>query len=209
MKKRPREEPSPEKEEVVDSRSSPKPRIPIDVRASSPLPNKVEKLPAVLATTMALDSVEDKGSTTVQLRSHDASADKDPEGPPRQAREEDQQPDMKLMDFPVKLMSLLQRRVAPDALWFLPEGKAIGLEKTKFVEKILNDHFQCLKYTSAIRMFNRWYVECDALCEVPQTQPNEGSSMSFFFLIQGLSAYFSSFIKRQGNCFSSFIISPR
>lgn len=42
----------------------------------------------------------------------------------------------KTLDFPAKLMDLLQKGVAPDAIWFLPEGKAIGLNKEKFAEKV-------------------------------------------------------------------------
>ena len=52
-------------------------------------------------------------------------------------------------------MDLLQRKVAPDAIWFLQEGEAIGINQD-IVEKVLNVYFRGMKFNSLVRNLNRW-----------------------------------------------------
>jgi len=60
------------------------------------------------------------------------------------------------MEFPAQLMDLLQRKAAPDAIWFLQEGEAIGINQDNIVEKVLNEHFRGMKFNSLVRNLNRW-----------------------------------------------------
>jgi hypothetical protein len=60
------------------------------------------------------------------------------------------------VEFPVQLMDLLQRDVAPDALRFLPEGEAIAFNMDIFSEKVLDMFFRGMKWTSVVRNLNRW-----------------------------------------------------
>lgn len=59
-------------------------------------------------------------------------------------------------EFPAQLMDILQRNVAPDAIWFLEGGEAIGLHRDLIVEKVLNEHFRGMKFNSLVRNLNRW-----------------------------------------------------
>jgi hypothetical protein len=60
------------------------------------------------------------------------------------------------MEFPAQLMDVLQRDVAPDAMWFLPEGEALAFNKDTFTEKVLDVHFRGMKFNSFVRNMNRW-----------------------------------------------------
>lgn len=62
---------------------------------------------------------------------------------------------MAATEFPMQLMSLLQRNVAPDALWFLDGGEAIGLKKD-LIGQVLEVHFRGMKFNSLVRNLNRW-----------------------------------------------------
>lgn len=65
--------------------------------------------------------------------------------------------------FPDKLMALLQKKVAPDALWWLPNmGNMKGIfaiNRKVFTEKVLDMAFNGNKWPSITRNFNRWYVK--------------------------------------------------
>ena len=60
------------------------------------------------------------------------------------------------LPFPAQLMNLLQRNVAPDALWFLEGGEAIGIDTETIVDKVLNEHLRGMKFNSMVRNLNRW-----------------------------------------------------
>ena len=53
--------------------------------------------------------------------------------------------------FPQYLMKLLNDEVAPDALWWLPDGKAFALLPDKIGDQVLDKYFQKTKYSSFIR----------------------------------------------------------
>ncbi|CAB9523769.1 HSF-type DNA-binding [Seminavis robusta] len=59
------------------------------------------------------------------------------------------------MSFPSQLMTLLQKNVNPDAIWFLQGGEAIGINASR-IEQVLNEHFRGMKYSSLVRNLNRW-----------------------------------------------------
>ena len=60
-----------------------------------------------------------------------------------------------VMTFPAQLLSLLQRDVASDALWWFEEGRAIGINR-KLIDNVLNEHFRGMKFNSLVRNLNRW-----------------------------------------------------
>jgi HSF-type DNA-binding len=60
------------------------------------------------------------------------------------------------LPFPAQLMNLLQRNVAPGTLWFLDGGEAIGFDEETIVDKVLNEHFRGMKFSSFVRNLNRW-----------------------------------------------------
>jgi hypothetical protein len=60
------------------------------------------------------------------------------------------------LPFPAQLMNLLQRNVAPGALWFLDGGEAIGIDAKAIVGTVLNEHFRGMKFNSLVRNLNRW-----------------------------------------------------
>ena len=53
--------------------------------------------------------------------------------------------------FPQYLMKLLNDEVAPDALWWLPDGEAFALDPLRINERVLDKYFQKTKYSSFIR----------------------------------------------------------
>lgn len=57
--------------------------------------------------------------------------------------------------FPAQLLCILQRSIAPEALWFLEGGEAIGIH-SKLIDKVLNDHLRGMKFNSLVRNLNRW-----------------------------------------------------
>lgn len=61
-----------------------------------------------------------------------------------------------MMEFPAQLMNLLQRDVAPDAMWFLPEGEALAFDRDLFTKKVLDVYFRGMKFNSFVRNMNRW-----------------------------------------------------
>ena len=60
--------------------------------------------------------------------------------------------------FPDKIRLLLDENVAPEAMWWLPEGNAVLVNKEAFCQQLLIKHFRGNKFTSVTRNFNRWYV---------------------------------------------------
>ena len=65
-------------------------------------------------------------------------------------------PSNKPTDFPARLMNLILREVETDSMWFLPGGEAIAIHKENFIKNVLDKHFRGMKWTSAVRNFNRW-----------------------------------------------------
>ena len=64
-------------------------------------------------------------------------------------------------NFPERLMDLLEKKVAEDAMWFLPGSDAIAIKPKLFSEKVLNKYFQGTKFESFQRKLYRWYVNCN------------------------------------------------
>lgn len=64
--------------------------------------------------------------------------------------------ELDLNRFPDKLRWLLDNDTAPGALWWLPEGDAIGIRKTVFQEQLLVQEFRGNKFSSITRKLNRW-----------------------------------------------------
>lgn len=64
--------------------------------------------------------------------------------------------ELDLNRFPDKLRWLLDNETAPEALWWLPEGDAIGIRKTAFQEQLLVQEFRGNKFSSITRKLNRW-----------------------------------------------------
>jgi HSF-type DNA-binding len=60
------------------------------------------------------------------------------------------------MSFPEKIMMLLNKRLAKDAMWWLPDGDAFCILPVPFTEKVLDKHFQGTKFESFTRKLNRW-----------------------------------------------------
>ena len=58
--------------------------------------------------------------------------------------------------FPDKVRWLLDEAVAPDAIWWLPKGEAVLVNRAVFSEKLLIRHFRGNKFSSVTRNFNRW-----------------------------------------------------
>ncbi|CAB9510253.1 HSF-type DNA-binding [Seminavis robusta] len=62
--------------------------------------------------------------------------------------------------FPDKLMALLEKKVAPDAVWWLRDmGKikgAFAINRRVFTKKVLDTAFNGNKWPSITRNFNRW-----------------------------------------------------
>jgi len=58
--------------------------------------------------------------------------------------------------FPDKVRWLLDEDLAPDAIWWLPKGEAVLVNREVFSEKLLIRHFRGNKFSSVTRNFNRW-----------------------------------------------------
>ena len=59
------------------------------------------------------------------------------------------------LNFPGKLMDLLQRDDKPDGIYWLPSGTIFAMNTTK-MEDILIHHFQGAKFMSFTRTLNKW-----------------------------------------------------
>lgn len=60
------------------------------------------------------------------------------------------------MSFPEKIMMLLNKNVASDAMWWLSDGDSFCILPIPFTEKVLDTHFQGTKFESFTRKLNRW-----------------------------------------------------
>lgn len=60
------------------------------------------------------------------------------------------------MSFPEKIMMLLDKKLAPDSMWWIPDGDAFCILPVPFTEKVLDKHFQGTKFESFTRKLNRW-----------------------------------------------------
>ena len=58
--------------------------------------------------------------------------------------------------LPDKMMAILVREEAADAIWWLQKGTAFAMQKEKFQEKILDKHFRGNKFKSLVRNLHRW-----------------------------------------------------
>jgi HSF-type DNA-binding len=64
--------------------------------------------------------------------------------------------ELDLNRFPDKLRWLLDNEVAPQALWWLSGGDAIGINKNAFEAQLLEQEFRGNKFSSITRKLNRW-----------------------------------------------------
>ena len=93
---------------------------------------------------------------SLALVSGDPRTNEPPQEGSRPVAPDDRNPRMATTEFPAQLMDVLQRNVAPDAIWFLEGGEAIGLHGDLIVDKVLNEHFRGMKFNSLVRNLNRW-----------------------------------------------------
>ena len=62
------------------------------------------------------------------------------------------------LNFPERLMQLINDNVAPDHVSWIDNEEAISFKTDGFQEQVLDKFFQGLKYDSFVRKLNRWYV---------------------------------------------------
>ena len=60
--------------------------------------------------------------------------------------------------LPDKIMEILMKEEAPEAIWWLHDGTAFAMQKEKFQAQILDTHFRGNKFKSVVRNLHRWYV---------------------------------------------------
>jgi len=60
----------------------------------------------------------------------------------------------KAKELPVVLMKILDEKMAPDAMWWLPCGKAFAINTGTAPGKILDKYFNGTKLTSFVRQLN-------------------------------------------------------
>lgn len=80
------------------------------------------------------------------------------------------------LNFPGRLMRVLQSGVAPESIFWLPDGDKFAMH-TETVEDVLVNHFQGAKWMSFTRTLNKWCVEEDchaSLLRVSQVNLNIG-----------------------------------
>lgn len=66
---------------------------------------------------------------------------------------------VKAAAFPEKIMELLQGELAPNAIYWLPEGEAIAVDPDSFKDStVISKQFRGNKLSSFVRSLNRW---CD------------------------------------------------
>lgn len=71
--------------------------------------------------------------------------------------------------LPDKIMAILLKEEAPDAIWWLQNGTAFAMQKEKFEKQVLDKHFRGNKFKSLVRNLHRWYVR---LLKVPVVFPS-------------------------------------
>jgi hypothetical protein len=59
------------------------------------------------------------------------------------------------MNFPRRLMDLLQRNERPDAIYWLPDGKMFAMH-TGVIDEVLSTAFQGAQFSSFTRTLNKW-----------------------------------------------------
>ena len=59
------------------------------------------------------------------------------------------------LNFPCRLMRVLQTEVAPESIFWLPDGDKFALH-TENVAEVLVRHFQGAKWMSFTRTLNKW-----------------------------------------------------
>jgi len=64
--------------------------------------------------------------------------------------------ELDLNRFPDQMRWLLDNNVAPEALWWLPDSDAFGINKPKFIDQLLDQEFRGNKFPSITRKLNRW-----------------------------------------------------
>ena len=88
----------------------------------------------------APEGAPQKKSRTTMLNAGDETSKEDP--PER-------------LNFPGKLMDLLQRKDKPEGIYWLPEGTMFAMQ-TQQMEAVLVKHFQGAKFMSFTRTLNKW-----------------------------------------------------
>ena len=58
--------------------------------------------------------------------------------------------------LPDKLMEYLNKEVAPEALYWMPEGEAFAFDTEKAQEQFLDRYFSGTKLSSFLRSISRW-----------------------------------------------------
>jgi HSF-type DNA-binding len=69
---------------------------------------------------------------------------------------EDKKPSSDQLNFPEKLMHLINGNMAPDYVSWIETEEAISFKTDGFQEHVLDKFFQGLKYDSFVRKLNRW-----------------------------------------------------
>ena len=59
--------------------------------------------------------------------------------------------------LPDKIMEILLKEDAPEAIWWLDGGKAFAIQKEKFQKQVLDTSFRGNKFKSLVRNLHRWY----------------------------------------------------
>ena len=114
----------------------------------------------------------DSGGCPGNLHLGDATKDSDEKEKERSSKisqEEEQVYELDPDRFPDKIRLLLDSESATDALWWLPGGNAIAINKEVFCQHLLIRHFRGNKFTSVTRNFNRWGFR-----RVPEEDEPEG-----------------------------------
>jgi HSF-type DNA-binding len=68
----------------------------------------------------------------------------------------EKKPSSDQLNFPGKLMELVNENMAPDYVSWIETAEAISFRTDGFQEHVLDKFFQGLKYDSFVRKLNRW-----------------------------------------------------
>ena len=58
--------------------------------------------------------------------------------------------------LPDKLMEFLNKEVAPEALYWMPDGESFAIDTEKAQDQLLNQFFRGTKLSSFLRSISRW-----------------------------------------------------
>ncbi|CAB9505295.1 HSF-type DNA-binding [Seminavis robusta] len=107
------------------------------------------------------DEQQEEGSATLSVDAEEGEEDRKPSPDKPEEEEEDSSSEDEnyVLDqnrFPDKVRYLLDEQIAPDAIWWLPEGDALAVNRDAFSMQLLIRHFRGNKFSSVTRNFNRW-----------------------------------------------------